>query len=610
MESILKSLKMPSIVVCGVTLYAGCKEDESSVRKYSKLHEPFRLPIEYIPNQDDVFSITKSVSDDLELFPSIVAPSMYEYILSPSHTFARTMMDEQNKKYTTNISFLKDTQYVLSVMELYKDKMHDSPYTMNCNKIMEIWEDVKDNRNFLDVYSYMDFDIFRELNESSQFLQMISYTNLLSPILGFLIPVISMLLPFLLLKIQGVPITFSVYIDVMKDLLKDNYIVKTLMSPESISWDKIVYALFTIGLYFMQIYQNINTCYRCYKNTSLINGYLIDMREYISHSVKSMQAFSLLHRDTTSYSKFCFELNTRAERLTQYEKELKQVTPFSKSLHKFNDIGHLMKLYYKLHHCPVLEEDLRYSFGFAGYIDNMIGVYNNLAAMSINLATFDSSGDLLLTGQYYPKLKDDKYVSNDCSFDKNIIISGPNASGKSTLIKTTCLNIIFTQTFGCGFYETCSMRPYDRIHTYLNIPDTSGRDSLFQAESRRCKEIVDIIIKSPSQRHFCIFDELFSGTNPIEATKAGYAFLTYISKFDNVNFMLTTHYIDICKRFRKSKKIRNCRMKTIIDKDTEKITYTYKINRGISKVHGALDVLKQMDFPDEIIQIIKKFPRA
>jgi hypothetical protein len=61
----------------------------------------------------------------------------------------------------------------------------------------------------------------------------------------------------------------------------------------------------------------------------------------------------------------------------------------------------------------------------------------------------------------------------------------------------------------------------------LNIPDTSGRDSLFQAEARRCKEIIDIIDEPllTDARHFCIFDELFSGTIAAEATSASYGFL-------------------------------------------------------------------------------------
>ena len=118
---------------------------------------------------------------------------------------------------------------------------------------------------------------------------------------------------------------------------------------------------------------------------------------------------------------------------------------------------------------------------------------------------------------------------------KNIIISSPNAGGKTTMIKTTTINVIFSQQLGCGFYKSCVLKPYTHIHSYLNIPDTSGRDSLFQAESRRCKEIIDIIngTNIETTRHFCIFDELYSGTNPKEATKSAYAFLLYLSKFKN-----------------------------------------------------------------------------
>jgi hypothetical protein len=42
-------------------------------------------------------------------------------------------------------------------------------------------------------------------------------------------------------------------------------------------------------------------------------------------------------------------------------------------------------------------------------------------------------------------------------------------------------------------FDKLKLSPFDHIHSYLNIPDTSGRDSLFQAEARRCKEILDCI---------------------------------------------------------------------------------------------------------------------
>jgi dsDNA-specific endonuclease/ATPase MutS2 len=83
-----------------------------------------------------------------------------------------------------------------------------------------------------------------------------------------------------------------------------------------------------------------------------------------------------------------------------------------------------------------------------------------------------------------------------------MIITGPNASGKTTILKSTLINIIFTQQFGCGFYEFADVAPFNHIHCYLNIPDTSGRDSLFQAEARRCKEILDIISTNKKETNF------------------------------------------------------------------------------------------------------------
>jgi DNA mismatch repair ATPase MutS len=220
-------------------------------------------------------------------------------------------------------------------------------------------------------------------------------------------------------------------------------------------------------------------------------------------------------------------------------------------------------------------------------------------------------------------------IKNTCKFDKNMIISAPNKAGKTTILKTTILNIIFTQQLGCGFYDSATLVPYTHIHSYLNIPDTSGRDSLFQAESRRCKEILDIIKHSSNAHHFCIFDELYSGTNPTEATKSAYAFLLYLSKYQHVDFMLTTHYVSLCKRLEKklgfkktetetdntnntnneklmTKTICNYKMNVIEDKDLGKIKYTYSMKPGISNIQGAVLILEQMEYPKEIIDEMKK----
>ena len=74
---------------------------------------------------------------------------------------------------------------------------------------------------------------------------------------------------------------------------------------------------------------------------------------------------------------------------------------------------------------------------------------------------------------------------------------------------------------------------------------------------------------------FCIFYELFSGTNPYEAVATAYGYLNYIGKHSNIRFMLTTNYIRLCKLFNKTKNIENINIGTKLINDVPQ--YSYKI---------------------------------
>jgi DNA mismatch repair protein MutS len=140
------------------------------------------------------------------------------------------------------------------------------------------------------------------------------------------------------------------------------------------------------------------------------------------------------------------------------------------------------------------------------------------------------------------------------------------------------------------------------FHSYLNIPDTSGRDSLFQAEARRCKDIIDAI--DAEHRHFCVFDELFSGTNSEEATVASFGFLKYLQQKPNVDFILTTHFTGLCKRIHKEKdclRIKNMRMEATLIDQTD-ISFTYKLLPGINTIKAARIILIKMGFPHSILE--------
>ena len=573
--------------------------------------EKFKLPITYLP-PSELHILSPIVSNDLELYQSSSNNAMYDHLFKPTHGFAKKLIPEWNKQFTSNIEFLEDTKQVLQDTRQLRQQLSVLKYSVDHDKLMEIWNHTKENPEFLVKYSFIEWDILKQFNRSTTFLQWLSVIQIASPVISLLLPFFLLLLPFLIIKARGIPITFEIYFDVLKSIAQNHFIGKALMNIREASPDKILYLIITLGLYLLQVYQNVTQCHRFYNNMQKVNDYLVVMKEYVGYSIQSMENFISINRNKRTFHPFLMETTRHLQNLQVFYSEISNIRPFELSMSKLGEFGTLLKCFYELHCNKEYEDAIAYSFGFEGYINNLLGVFENLDEGKVAFATFDLSGNCKLEKQYYPALSNgvchsERVVKNTCSFDKNMIISAPNAGGKTTMIKTTAINIIFSQQLGCGFYKSCKLAPYTHIHSYLNIPDTSERDSLFQAESRRCKEIIDIIKDDgDNKRHFCIFDELYSGTNPVEATKSAYAFLLYLSRFSNVNFMLTTHYVSICKKFKKSNFVQNYKMDVKV-LENGKLEYTYRLKKGISKIQGAITILKQMEYPTEILDTIRDY---
>ena len=599
---------------CSFTgLIPPCKIEEplfgDSLENSTSAITKFRLPISYL-DPAELYIISDTVRTDLELIAGPDCSCMYDYLGLSKHTFSKTVMPIWLDTYTTNIDFLKDTQEVLQKMDTYG---HIVTKTVACDKIASIWDLTKNDDGFLEHYNYIEWDMLKYLNYSPLFLQCISFMSVVSPVISLCIPILFIFVPFAILKMQQIPISFENYIEVLKEVAKHHFIGKTIASLQNISWEKMVYIIATFAIYLLQIYQNVTSCMRFYKNIKMINESLVELQDFTAHSCNSMSTFLEISKGLKTYQPFCSTVSLQMLRMQRLADELANINAFSLTAQKFGDTGYMLKCFYELHENPEYEEAIRFAMGFEGYIGNMLGVHENIVAGHVHFATFtdgsgpgsDCSGNEFVK-QFYPPLLGESPVKNTCKFDKNMILSSPNKSGKTTILKTTAINILFSQQFGCGFYKSAKLTPYTHIHSYLNIPDTSGRDSLFQAESRRCKDIIDVILDNNSEkhRHFCIFDELYSGTNPVEASKAGHAFLQYLSGFSNVDFILTTHYFSICKKFKDSAAIQNYKMDVIIKEDGT-FDYTYRMKRGISKIKGAVRVLKDMNYPKEIIDFIE-----
>ena len=587
----------------------------------------FQLPITY-GDPTHIHAVGPNLVTDLEMVETTHVGSVpiYDHLFQPSHPWARDNLRAWSRQFSTDMEYLTDTQDVIMGMGQFQDRVGVEVGVDPgvCTRYAELWESLHDP-DFLEKYQYMEWDMLKHLNESPLFLQVLSVGNILSPVISLLVPILFLVFPFIILKLQGIAITMEVYIQVLQEIAKNHFIGKAIAGIQSMSIEKLIYVGLMFGLYLMQIYQNIMVCVRFHEHTRQLNRHLLELRSYVGDTLEAMSVFVQMHGARPSYMAFCQEVERRRAVLEDLLGWLAPITPFSISLSKGGQLGTMLRAYYELWRNREFQDALQYSTGFHGYIDNLRGVYRHwtaghMAAVSWGAGEPDPSGNpaagVAFQDQYYPALlggtgagEGTTIIKNDLVLGDNMILTGPNASGKTTYLKTTALNILFTQQVGMGFYTQGRMaKPYTHIHSYLNIPDTSERDSLFQAEARRCKDILDIMeVAGPEARHFCIFDELYSGTNPKEAGKAAYAFLKYLASRPGVDFILTTHYTSMCRKFRRRGvdrvRVQNFQMQVEVE-EGGKIKYTYRIGTGISKVEGAVRILEDMHYPREIMVLL------
>jgi len=578
------------------------EQEESSI--VDKINNHFKMPIYY--NNDKV-ELKKNIITDLELTNTFDAScsTIYSFYFDNDNDVSRKLTEQISTYYTNDIHFLKDNQKLIK--EFVSPETIYTDVSPNYKNIIDIWNELKIDYGFREKYYYLDWEMIEFLNNSEIFLQFMSLYNLFSPIFSLLVPIIILIIPFVVLKIKGLPITINEYIDVLKVVAQSNAIGKLLtVNFSQTTFQDQIYILVSVAFYLFSIYQNVMVCVRFNENMKTIHNHFREIKAYLNVTLNSMDNYLSYAENLTTHHLFNANLKEKKQILEKIYNKIQNISEYSLfNIGKITEIGKVLKYFYELHTDPLYDDAIMYSIGFNGYIDCLKGLQKNIVERKISFATFIKNNKKgnnkkgRFNKSYYASLKNDNPVKNTIKINKNKIITGPNASGKTTILKSTLINIIFTQQFGCGFYESAELAPFKYIHCYLNIPDTSGRDSLFQAEARRCKEIIDVINDNKRERHFCVFDELYSGTNPEEAETSASAFMLYLQKYKNVTSLLTTHFVKVCKKLDKIEGIENFKM--ITEKNGNRIKYTYKLDKGISEVKGGINVLSEMNYPKEII---------
>lgn len=559
--------------------------------KVEDISDYFQLPISY---NDKKMDVPENVKTDLELSNIKDGKSLYNTLFTNDNVYSKQISEMWSENYTYDKKFIKDTQKMLK-----QKYITDIP-------VLECWDKIKGDDEFDERYQYININAFKFLNESSMVLQCLCFYKFISPLITLIYPIIMLFVPFILMRYwNNMSISYSQYYSILKMMLMSNSLVKLFTDFSLSNWRQTIYLLFSAGMYIFSLYQNIMSCVDFHKNMKHINNYVVELKKYMKNEILIMNDFQnkCNFSNLSTYEPFIKNMNKHKEVMVKSLSMFENIVSYSWNVHNLSHMGFSLKVLYFIYYNTDFHNAIMYSFGFNGYLLNINDIQKNIQNKNINIATISKSTKF--NKAYYPMFKNKKHVKNTYLLKNNLIISGPNASGKTTMLKTTLFNILISQQIGYGFYEKANIKIYKHIHSYLNIPDTSDRDSLFQAEARRCREIIDVLTKDEKASHFCIFDELYSGTNPYEANASAYAFIKYMLH-KNIDFMLTTHFVELCENLDKEKGLENCQMTIKCNKDDE-INYLYKLISGISKYKGGIHVLKQLQYPEEIIENTKLY---
>lgn len=120
---------------------------------------------------------------------------------------------------------------------------------------------------------------------------------------------------------------------------------------------------------------------------------------------------------------------------------------------------------------------------------------------------------------------------------RGLFLTGQNAAGKSTLLRSIGISCLFALGFGCCFARTARLR-HGLVATSINAVDSVKEGhSLYVAELKRARELIDISRQHPDS--IIIIDELFRGTNYLESVAAAGATIRAIG---NKSFVIAASH--------------------------------------------------------------------
>jgi hypothetical protein len=222
---------------------------------------------------------------------------------------------------------------------------------------------------------------------------------------------------------------------------------------------------------------------------------------------------------------------------------------------------------------------------------------------------------LSLRGVVHPCVAPERAVANDWTLDGvHALVTGPNAGGKSTLMKAALCSVLMAQTLtlapcvgGIG-EAACRLTPFAVVSSHMNVADQAGASSLFQAELLRAQRVLGLMAGLRPERDekaFVVMDEMFSSTNAVEGLAAAAACALGMAAHPSALCVLSTHHLQLCSLLRRRAPGRFLAfgMPVHVHAATGAIhSHPYRLQKGVCRQFVALELLRGAGFDSAIVQ--------
>lgn len=238
------------------------------------------------------------------------------------------------------------------------------------------------------------------------------------------------------------------------------------------------------------------------------------------------------------------------------------------------------------------KEDVDGIVGIAGSIETAIAIGAYRTSLEEYCVPEFSNGILLEDG-YHPLIQNP--VKNSIETGKGVLLTGSNASGKSTFLKTMAVNAILAQTI-----YTCAAKRYRgefyHIYTSMALRDSLGNgESYYIVEIKSLKRIIDAGGKG--QRILCFVDEVLRGTNTVERIAASTQILRSFAGKNTMCFA-ATHDIELTRLLEED--YENYHFEEEV-KDGD-VLFNYELQKGRARTRNAIKLLGVMGYETDIIK--------